>query len=331
VAASGTGLQEVSCLVHQLGSGISQAIGTGGRDTRDEVGGLMMLSGFDALAEDPNTKVIVFLSKLPDESVTRKILDRVENSSKPVICCFLGASADEAKRTANVIRATTLEDAAVLAVRSAGVHSPAIADLGPGLPEVLKRRALDEGATYSAGQKYMRGLYTGGTLGYEALVISRPALGHVYSNTPMAAAELLEDPRQPREHTVLDLGDDVFTMSRPHPMLDPTLRTPWILSQAADPEVAVLLLDVVIGYGAHSDPAAIAGEAIAKAKSHAKREGRHLSCVVSVCGTDADPQGLSRQEQILWQSGAIVCQSNAQAVRFAIRLITRDVNSEAAS
>src|SRR5690606_14776291 len=52
VAASGTGLQEVTVLIDQFGGGISQAIGVGGRDLSKDVMGRMTLHAINALNAD---------------------------------------------------------------------------------------------------------------------------------------------------------------------------------------------------------------------------------------------------------------------------------------
>src|SRR4030095_1055878 len=105
----------------------------------------------------------------------------------------------------------------------------------------------------------------------------------------------IEDPWKSREHTLIDLGDDVFTRGRPHPMIALRLRNERMLEEAADPQVAVILLDVVLGYGSHADPAA---EIVPVLKKIRKKSGSPV-IVASVCGTDEDPQGLERQEAAL--------------------------------
>jgi hypothetical protein len=142
-------------------------------------------------------------------------------------------------------------------------------------------------------------------------------LGQVYSNTPVDPGDRLDDVWTSRKHTVIDLGDDLFTRGRPHPMIDHRLRNERILKEAGDPEVAVILLDVVLGYGSHPDPAGEIVPVIQKAKDLADKAGRHLAIVGFVCGTSADPQNLSKQEAALRDAGVILAESNAQAVRMA--------------
>ena len=121
----------------------------------------------------------------------------------------------------------------------------------------------------------------------------------------------------PDHHVCLDLGADEFTVGRPHPMIDMTGRIERILLEASDPDVAVILLDVVLGYGAHPDPAGALAPAIREAKARAEEQGRAFHMVASVCGTEADPQYLFlTNRKILEEAGAIVATSNADAARF---------------
>ena len=166
------------------------------------------------------------------------------------------------------------------------------------------------------GQKYIRGLYSGGTFCYEALLLLTEAFGGIASNTPLEPEQMLADVWRSERHTVIDLGDDAFTRGRPHPMIDQTLRKERILKEAADPEVAVILFDVVLGYGAHPDPARAGRGARAGARSGDRRR-TELALVGSVCGTAGDPQGLARQEARCAQAGVLLAESNAQAVRLA--------------
>ena len=307
VAASGTGLQQVTALVDRLGAGVSQAIGTGGRDLKEEVGGLTMLAGLDALASDRETKVIVLISKPPAAAVAAKVLAAAAKAKKPVVVCFVGAAPGRLPgRNLHPVR--TLEDAARAAVALARGRSPAKRTAAPrivGAPKLAR------------GQRYVRGLFSGGTFCYEASLLLGEALGQVWSNAPVRHEDELDDPFKSRGHTVIDLGDDVFTRGRPHPMIDHRLRNERLVREARDPEVAVILFDVVLGYGSHPDPAAEMAPAIAAARAAAAKRGRRLAFVAAVCGTDADPQDLARQEAALAKAGVILGASNAEAVRIA--------------
>ncbi|MDQ7840324.1 MAG: acyl-CoA synthetase FdrA [bacterium] len=309
VGAAGTGLQEVTSLIHRLGGGITHAIGTGGRDLSSAVGGATMLAGLRALELDPGTDVIVLVSKPPAPEVAGKILAAAAACSKPVVAAFVGATVEP---TGRVQGAATLEEAACRAVQLACGTEAALPPMRS-LPE-------QESGRLSGGQRYLRGLYSGGTLCYEALVLLRPYLGAIYSNSPADPKEALEPVTRSREHTVIDMGGDEFTQGRLHPMLDPTLRLARLRQEAADPETAIVLLDVVLGYGAHPDPAGALAPVVREVRELAFREGRHLAVVGSVCGTDDDPQGAGAQRAALVEAGVLVGESNAQAVHLA-RLI----------
>jgi FdrA protein len=308
VGASGTGLQQVTCLIDRWGKGISQAIGTGGHDLHKDVGGISMLQGLKALAADPSTSVIVLISKPPAPDVAGLVLEAAGRAGKPVVVNFLGADPAQISRP-NVFAADTLEDAAATAVALADGRKPTEGRRAPPSSPIP--------AKLSAGQRYIRGLYSGGTFCYEASLLLKKHLGRVYSNTPVEPGDRLHDVWTSREHTVVDLGDDLFTRGRPHPMIDHRLRNERILKEAADPQVAVILLDVVLGYGSHPDPASEMASVIQTAKDSASKAGGHLIVVGFVCGTASDPQNLSQQETVLQDAGMILAESNAQAVRLA--------------
>ena len=309
IAASGTGLQQVTCLIDRWGGGISQAIGTGGHDLHASVGGITMLQGLEALAADPATSVIVLISKPPHPEVAKTVLDVASRAGKPIVVNFLGADPDTVRRP-NVHPVRTLEDAARLAVALAGGEADAQG------ATARSENAFDP-PQLAPEQKYIRGLYSGGTFCYEALLLLTEEFGGIASNTPLEPAQMLADVWRSERHTVIDLGDDAFTRGRPHPMIDQTLRKERILKEAADPEVAVILFDVVLGYGAHPDPAPELAEALEQARALATAAGRELALVGSVCGTAGDPQGLARQEEALRAAGVLLAESNAQAVRLA--------------
>jgi FdrA protein len=310
VAASGTGLQQVTCLVDRLGCGISQAIGTGGHDLSRDVGGVTFLQGLKALADDPETRVIVLISKPPAPEVAARVIDVAGKTGKPVVVNFLGAEPKFATG-ANLTPAKTLEDAALAA---------AALSKGEGKDRLALASPAFEPPALAAGQSFIRGLYSGGTFCYEASLLLAETLPEVYSNTPVGAAKALGDVWKSRGHTLIDLGDDVFTRGRPHPMIDHRLRNERIAKEARDPETAAILLDVVLGYGAHADPASEIAPVVRQAISEALASGRRLTVVGFVCGTPADPQSLATQETKLREAGMTLAQSNAQAVRLAARI-----------
>ena len=313
VAASGTGLQQVTSLLDRLGVGVSQAIGTGSHDLSEAVGGITMLQGIAALGADDATRVIVLVSKPPAQRVAEWVLAAASWVGKPVVVCFVGT--DPASiRGKNLHPVKTLEDAARAAAALArGKKPPARRGATPAAPRF----------GFRPGQRYVRGLYSGGTFCYEASLLLGEALGRVWSNAPVDAADQLGDVWHSREHTVVDLGDDVFTRGRPHPMIDHRLRNDRLVAEAADAEVAVILFDVVLGHGAHPDPAAAMVPAIKAAQARAAKDRRRVAFVGFVCGTRGDPQDLARQEAALRTAGVFLADSNAAAVRLAARIAPR--------
>ena len=318
VAASGTGLQEVSCICSNLGQGISQAIGTGGRDVKKEVGGIMFVGGIRALAADPDTRVLLLVSKPPHKDVLQKISLAVKEAKKPVVSVFLGSK----EVMPGVFAARTLEEAAhaaaaIAAGTNAAAPNAALVARMKTDKDLVKKLAL--ALDGKKNRRFLRALYSGGTFASEALVMMRDAAdvfapGSVHANIALEPFNKLEDSWKSREHTVIDLGEDEFTVGRPHPMIDYTLRNRKIIEEAASPETAFLLLDVVLGYGSHPDPAAEITPAIREAC-------RSVPVICAVTGTDADPQGRARTIMELRAAGAVVTESNAHACSLAIELI----------
>lgn len=323
VSAAGTGLQEVSTLLARRGVGITQGIGTGGRDLKKEVGGIMMLEALKALQEDEATNVLVLISKPPAEEVVKLILDQVSNSAKPTVICFLGGDTSTLTKIPNVIPARTLYECALLATQQI---RPDIED-AKALLEMENAKLAEQAKSLktklNANQRYLRGLFSGGTLCYETQVIWKESLNRpVYSNAPLPGGPALADSTKSCEHTAVDLGEEEFTVGRPHPMIDNDLRIRRLLQEARDPEVAVILLDVVLGYGAHPDPASELGKAVEEAQRLARGEGRELLVIASVTGTEEDPQSLSRTTSTLERGGVIVCDSNSAAARLTALLVS---------
>lgn len=325
VAAAGTGLQSVSSDIARRGSGVSQAIGTGGRDLSEAVGGRTMLAGIAALQADPQTQVIVLVSKPPSEPVMLQVLAAAKAGGKPAVVCFLGADPGVIER-AGLIPVSTLEQAAAVAValaNGAEWRGPMLAcDQAP-LAWLPQARA--EAAKLQPHQRFIHGLYCGGTFCYEAQLILQPLPDGLYSNAPVypaaAGHAAPDDAVVHGQHVILDLGADEYTEGRLHPMLDPSQRRRMIMQTADDPAAAVLLLDVVLGYGSHPDPAGEAAQAIETARARAAAAGRYLPVVAFVCGTEEDPQRLSQQEAKLAAAGALVTASNAQAARVAALIL----------
>ena len=303
VAAAGTGLQEVSTIISNAGAGISQAIGTGGRDVKKDVGGIMFIEGLKALAADKGTSVILLVSKPPHKDVLKRITKVIKSVRKPVVQMFIGANSKNGP--------ATLEEAAHMAVALAKGEDSAVAlKRLAARDEDISTHALKLAAKRRKKQKYIRGLFSGGTFCAEAQIIFDAMLKDVYSNAPAGKSKQLKDSLKSRKNTVIDLGEDEFTVGRPHPMIDFSLRNKRILAEAGDPETAVILLDVVLGYGSNMDPAA---ELVPVIRASAKK----VAVVCSVTGTIEDPQNKARVAAALEKAGAIVMPSNAAACKLA--------------
>lgn len=298
VAASGTGLQEVSCLIARGGGGLSHGIGTGGRDLSEKVGALTTLAAIDALDADPGTRRIVLISKPPAASVAERVLARVAKSTKPFTICFLGAR--DMNLPPNARLAPTLAAAAADALgRQVG------GGLDIAAAAASARRGLDQ------VRRWIRGVYSGGTLCAEAQLVLRDAGESFWSNAPVPGASA----RRPASgHVLIDYGADEYTVGRPHPMIDPAVRNEGLREALRDAAVAVVLLDVVIGHGAHDDPAG------AVARWLASTPGPRPAIVASVTGTEADPQGRTRQVRELEGAGVLVANSNAEAATLALAI-----------
>jgi FdrA protein len=318
IGASGTGIQEFTTLAHHAGSGISQAIGTGSRDLSDEIGGISALSALNALESDPQTKVIAILSKPPGRQALSRLLPRIRNCSKPVVACFLGLRKDLSVENLPCQTVRTLDEAVALAVQKVTGQPLHLFNLDSTEYQTLLRK---ERAGMNPGQRYIRGIFAGGTFCYQAQQILQNANIRVYSNAPLEGNWKLPDPFLSLEHTLVDLGADEFTSGRPHPMIDSRLRRDRILAEAQDPEVAILLLDFVLGFNASPDPAGDLVAAISGAIGDARKRGGSLRVIASICGTEADPQGLLQQVKGLEEAGGIIFRSSAQAAQFSTRLI----------
>lgn len=319
IAASGTGLQEVSSIISEEGFGISQAIGTGGRDIKEEVGGLMFLSSLDALNEDAKTKVIVLVSKPPHKSVLKKINEKLKLISKPVVGIFLGADKKLVEES-GAIAAATLEEAALLACAvSVGMKIEKVQEF---LQE--RRNGYDsivekEVKKISSGRKYIRGLFSGGTLADEAQIILKKDLSNVYSNRATDKKYALKDSWISKQHTLVDLGEDEFTVGRLHPMMDFELRNKRFIREAEDKETALILFDLVLGYGANIDPLA----EILPILNQIKEIAPGISLICSVTGTAQDPQDRELVIKSLEDIGVVVLPSNAAAAEVVSLIIQK--------
>jgi FdrA protein len=294
VGASGTGTQAVTAQIHNLGAGISHAIGTGGRDLKSEVGAITAHQALDLLARDPETKVIGLISKPPAPDVATSLISSAQSTGKPVVVYFIGYPAP-ARKMGNLQFAVSLSEAAELATQLLGMSNS------------HPQSQLSQISTH-----YLRGLFSGGTLAYETLLGLQATLSPIYSNAPITNNQTLKDPLYSEAHTIIDLGDEFFMIGRLHPMIDNDLRIRRMKQEAADPEVGMILFDVVLGEGSHLDPAAELVPVIQEI--HEKR--KEIEFVAIVIGTDEDPQNLEAQIERFKEAGANVFRTVAETVEY---------------
>jgi len=302
VGASGTGLQAITSYIHALGGGVSHALGTGGRDLKQEVGAITARQALDVLARDPGNTVIVLVSKPPSPEVAAMLLGAARATAKPVVVDFIGYP-PPGTPLAGLFFANTLSDTAHLAVQ---------------LAEMEGWRSWTPDADFSTAGIYLRALFSGGTLAYEAMLGLQNLLSPLYSNVPITANQRLADPLVSQAHTVLDLGEDLFTVGRLHPMMDNDLRMRRLRQEAADPQVGIIFLDIVLGEGAHPDPAGELAPVIAEVKRQ-----RDLEVVAVVVGTDGDPQDMPAQVRQLTEAGARLFRTINEAVDYIGRQLGR--------
>lgn len=292
IGASGTGIQEVTTLIHRYGQGVTNAIGTGGRDLSTEVGAISMIDSIVALNNDPDTEVIIVISKPPAKEIATKVLNVLRKIEKPVVTLFLGSKPEAHEE--GLYHAYTLEEAAQLGTKLMNKEAVVYIPLAP--KEVAKQSKTG-----------IKGYYSGGTLAYEAAFLLSDALSISKENTPEGYTLKSGD------HEVIDLGDDMYTKGKPHPMIDPEIRINKIKSVIEQRETGVVIFDVVLGYGAHEDMASALKPAIVEAK-----EKSDVTFVAVVVGTDEDPQNMTNQIAILEEIGVIVCENNVQAIQTAL-------------
>ncbi|MCE2593959.1 acyl-CoA synthetase FdrA [Motilimonas cestriensis] len=317
VAASGTGLQEATCRIHQLGGGVSQAMGTGGHDLHQDIGGISMLQGLLALAEDDATKVIVLISKPPAAAIAERILATAAQVDKPVVVHFLGQADSQATAT-GVYFAHSLAHSAEVAV--AVLRNQAL----PNAQFILSAQVQEQVTTLKTQltptQRYIRGVFAGGTFCFEAQIIASQYGLSAFSNTPIQGNHCLEDVWTSQQHTIVDLGDDDFTQGRPHPMIDPSLRNQRMLQDARDASTAVILFDVVLGYGASEEPLAELLDTLDQIRNE---QVSMPALIAHVCGTDLDPQARDVIRQALEDAGVIIADSNADAAHLAAYFVSQ--------
>jgi succinyl-CoA synthetase alpha subunit len=318
VGPSGTGLQEFTSQIHNAGAGISHAIGTGGNDLSEAIGGLTTIAALQRLEADPQTEVIAIIAKPPGKKTLAKLEDEAGKLTKPLIGCFLGIPKETDSESGVFQWASTIDEAAANALSAAGIQP------GESIGGGARLSKKDPGAIRAAwlpDARYLRGIFAGGTFSYQAQHILHEAKIPVYSNGPIRAEFKLDDPDIGREHSVIDMGDEQYTLGKPHPMIDGSERGKRILREAADPSVAILLLDFILGYNASSDPVGELLEPLKEAQALRCKSGGELTIVASVCGTPEDPQDMDLQVEMLEENDVIVFKSSAQAVMFCLELL----------
>lgn len=303
VGASGTGIQEVTAIIDRLGGGVVHAIGTGGRDLNEKVGAITVKDAILGLENHDPTDVIVVISKPPAKEVRDEVVELLQKVTKPVVAIFLGEKPEA--HQGHVFLAHTLEETARIAV-----------DLANGRPV---RKNYCDPLEFRCGKplpadKTVKGLYSGGTLAAEAGMLISEVL-HLGGLIKKEGYIL-----QSGGYEVVDLGDDIYTQGKPHPMIDPEVRIKMIRRCAAEPDTGVILLDCMLGYGCHPDMAGALAPVIRESMEEARADGRELYFVASVCGTEHDPQDYHKAVQTLKDCGVLVETSNARAVRLALEL-----------
>ena len=318
IGPSGTGLQEFTCQIHRAGSGISHAIGTGSRDLSDEVGGITTLMALDKLEADRRTEVIAIVAKPVGKDTLAHLVRRLQACAKPVVACLLGSQAPEQVGGSGVVWARTIDAAVAAALRLSGNQDRPAPDT---LNAEEAQPAGQQRAAWTSEQRFIRGLFAGGTFCYQSHQILHAAGLPVYSNAPLDTKYLLAPSEGSRQHTLIDMGDEVFTLGRLHPMIDGTLRRQRILAESGDPSVAILLLDFILGYNASPDPVGDILDAILEGQRTRPKQAGKLVVVASMCGTDGDPQNLVHQTELLHQAGVLVFKTNARATSFCRELL----------
>ncbi len=344
VAASGTGLQALCCQLDARECGVSQALGTGGRDLSAEVGGLAARQALELLGDDPATRVVVLVSKPPAPAVAGRLLAAARRVGKPMVAWLLGVPMP-ARRVGDVWFAASAADAAELAaslVRREEAMRPGAEDgavpvaatlhHGDTHPMTTRTPAAPAAEHDGSGRgRWVRALCGGGTIASQLVAGLQLLCEPLTSNVPLRAEQRLDDPRTSRAHCVVDMGADELTAGKPHPMLDAEPLAERLAREAADPEVGFLLFDVVLGDGANADPAAVLAPAVEHARELAAGQARTLTVAALLLGTATDPQGLDEQAARLAEAGATVCRSLEEALAAAWEHVARWLPEEPAA
>jgi len=318
IGPSGTGLQEFTTQIHNAGYGISHAIGTGSHDLSAEIGAITTIMALEALEDDSQTEVIAIIAKPPDRQVLERLLEQTKRCTKPVVGCFIGMSGPHDFANRGFQGSQTIDEAVKTSIQ---IISGEEGMQKVGLTGQERELAQQQRGNWSAEQRFLRGLFAGGTFCYQSQQILGEAGLTVYSNAPLDPQYKLVSIEESQEHTLIDMGDDDFTLGRPHPMIDSTMRIQRLLAEGQDPTVAVILLDFILGFNASQDPVGELLDSIISTKQTRKEQGGEITVVASICGTDGDPQDLNLQREMLENAGVIVFQSNARAALFCSEIL----------
>ena len=319
IGASGTGIQESSTMIDLFGEGISHGIGVGGRDLRNDIGGMMTMKAMEVFENDPNTKAVLLVSKPVDNDVRNEIINKINNfSKKNYVLCLVGDN-ENREDSARIKFSKSIQTSVLKILKS-------LDDNGyKKIMDVIRSQINDSikqseslSKDLNEEQKFIRGFFAGGTLCYESKIILEQMIGKVYSNLSSDDEYSIKGSVTSKENTLIDFGEEEFTSARPHPIIDPLLRKNRILEDANDPNVGVIIIDIICGINAAKNTIASHAETIKKAIQTAKEQGRKLSIFAYICGTEKD---VSENElKLLTDSGAKLFTSNA-LMSFAAALV----------
>ncbi len=315
VGASGTGLQTITSRIHMRGSGVSQAIGSGGRDLKKAIGAITTLQGLSILGKDEETAVIVLVSKPPEQDVAARVLEAARLIPKPVVVNFIGLPI-AMKQSGNLHFVGNMVESAELAVSLDRMQQG----------ENMAPAANTFGSAENSGN--LRALFSGGTLAYETILSFQSLLSPLFTNIPVRESQRLIDINRSQGHTILDMGEDDFTQGRLHPMMDNDLRIRRMMKEADDPDVSIIMFDVVLGEGAHPDPASELANGVEKARVIAGAKGRSLAFLALVVGTDEDPQDIKAQESTLRSAGVKVFGDTSSMVAQTLAILKRGMRNK---
>jgi FdrA protein len=312
IGASGTGIQESSTLLDMCGSGISQAIGVGGRDMHKENGGLMTLQAIEALENDPETKVVLLVSKPVDSAARNMIVNAIKNNTKKKYAlCLIGDKEEGIVDSDQIVFAKSIQSSVlkILKLSDPTAYQNTLEQFRKEMHDTVSL-AKDLSNHLSEKQKYIRGFFAGGTLCYESIIILEQMIEQeIHSNLTSDSKLHLDGMQKSQEHTFIDFGNDEFTIARPHPIIDPSLRINRILEEAEDPNIAVIIIDIITGYSVANNTIQLHAKAIKEAISIAVQENRTLPVFVYICGTEKDAPDF--ELNVLKDSGAQIFRSNA--------------------